>query len=220
LERTVISRKIGQLTSDIEKLKSTLAAIENTDIQKYPENYSMLTTDAALRSELIACRMRHLIYQSTDIKKATYLTSAGVVQGIRIKENKGVLEITLPCLLPKRKKRQSTEFLIDPLYFTLSQYSDSHPLKRFKHCVVCFSHIYSEDFPKRNIRDYDNLELKQLLDVIATFIMEDDTGLLVDAYNTTEIGTADCTRISVMEKDRFSEWLKIRENSLKTISDF
>lgn len=220
MDRTVISRKIGQLTSDIEKLKNTLAAIENTDVQKYPENYDMLTTDAALRSELIACRMRHLIYQNTNTKKATYLASAGVVQGIRINDNKGILEITLPCLLPKRKKRQSTEFLIDPLYFTLSQYSDSHPLKRFKHCVVCFSHIYSADFPKQNVRDYDNLELKQLLDAIATFIMEDDTGLLVDAYNTTEIGESDCTRISVMEKDRFTKWLKEREKSLKTISDF
>ena len=62
MERTVISRRIGQLTSDIDKLKSTLAAIEGTDIALYPENYNMLTTDAALRSELIACRMRHLIY--------------------------------------------------------------------------------------------------------------------------------------------------------------
>lgn len=220
MERSVISKRIGLLASDMEKLKSTLAAIENTDIQKYPDNYNMLITDAALRSELIACRMRRLIYQSTDIKKETYLTSAGVVQGIKINDNNGILEIDLPCLLPKRKKRQSTEFLIDPLHFTLSQYSDSHPLKRFKHCVVCFSHVYSEEFPKQNIRDYDNLELKQLLDVIATFIMEDDTGLLVDAYNTTEIGNNDCTRISVMDKNRFSEWLKERENSLKTISDF
>lgn len=220
MERSVISKRIGLLASDMEKLKSTLAAIENTDIQKYPDNYNMLITDAALRSELIACRMRRLIYQSTDIKKETYLTSAGVVQGIKINDNNGILEIDLPCLLPKRKKRQSTEFLIDPLYFTLSQYSDSHPLKRFKHCVVCFSQVYSEEFPKQNIRDYDNLELKQLLDVIATFIMEDDTGLLVDAYNTTEIGNNDCTRIFVMDKNRFSEWLKERENSLKTISDF
>ena len=212
MERTVISKKIGQLASDIDKLKNTLAAIECADIENYPENYNMLTTDAALRSELIACRMRHLLYQTTDVKKDIYLTSAGVVQGIRINDENGVLEITLPCLLPKRKKRQSTEFLIDPLYFTLSQYSDSHPLKKFKHCVVCFSHIYSSDFPKQNIRDYDNLELKQLLDVIATFIMEDDTGILVDAYNTTEIGNYDCTRIFVMDKSMFSEWLKEREN--------
>ena len=89
MERTVISKRIGQLTSDIDKLRSTLAAIESTDISLYPENYNMLTTDAALRSELIACRMRHLIYQSTATKKETYLASAGVVQGINIHDEDG-----------------------------------------------------------------------------------------------------------------------------------
>ena len=220
MDRTSILRRIGSIKGDIAKLSNTLCAIENADIENYPDNYAMLTTDAALRSELIACRMRHLLYGSTTTRKETYLASAGVVQGIRIEETDGVLEITLPCLLPKRKQRQSTEFLIDPLYFTLSQYADSHKLPRYKHCVVCFSHIYSEKFQNRRVRDYDNLELKQLLDVLSTFIMEDDTGLLVDAYNTTEIGESDCTRISVMSKDHFTVWLSQREKSLKTISDF
>ena len=218
--RTSISRRIGSIKGDIEKLSNTLCAIEKTDIENYPDNYAMLTTDAALRSELIACRMRHLLYGSTATRKETYLASAGVVQGIRIKAQENMLEITLPCLLPKRKQRQSTEFLIDPLYFTLSQYSDNNELPKFRQCVVCFSHIYSEKFHNRRVRDYDNLELKQLLDVLSTFIMVDDTGLLVDAYNTTEIGEADCTRISVMAKEDFPKWLNEREKSLKTISDF
>lgn len=73
--------------------------------------------------------------------------------------------------------------------------------------------------PPNRVRDYDNLELKQLLDVIATFVMEDDTGLLCDAYNTTEIGDGDCTRVSVMDKERFQGWLSDRENRLRSISD-
>ena len=220
MDRTSISRRIGSIKGDIEKLSNTLCAIEKTDIENYPENYAMLTTDAALRSELIACHMRHLLYGSTTTRKETYLASAGVVQGIRVQTQENMLEITLPCLLPKRKQRQSTEFLIDPLYFTLSQYSDNNELPKFRQCVVCFSHIYSEKFHNRRVRDYDNLELKQLLDVLSTFIMVDDTGLLVDAYNTTEIGEADCTRISVMAKEDFPKWLNEREKSLKTISDF
>ena len=57
-------------------------------------------------------------------------------------------------------------------------------------------------------------------DRIAAFVMEDDSGLLCDAYNTTELGEQDCTCISVMGKERFSEWLEERENRLKSISDF
>ena len=220
MDRQIINKRIEGITSDIEKLLRTLRAMENTDISQYPENYEMLSTDAALRGELITCRLRHLIYVSTNVKKTDYLASAGVVQGIEIQCEDGILEITLPCLLPKRKQRKSTEFLIDPLYFTLSSYADNHSLPHFEECVVCFSHVYDRELSSRRIRDYDNLELKQILDVVSTFVMVDDTGLLCDAYNTTELGESDCTRITVMEKERFTEWLNKRKNSIESISDF
>ena len=51
--------------------------MDTTDIQRYPDNYEVLSTDAALRAEKIACRLRHLIYSSTTIHKGDYLTSAG-----------------------------------------------------------------------------------------------------------------------------------------------
>ena len=220
MDRQIINKRIEGIASDIEKLLRTLRAMENTDISQYPDNYEMLSTDAALRGELITCRLRHLIYVSTNVKKTDYLASAGVVQGIEIQCEDGILEITLPCLLPKRKQRKSTEFLIDPLYFTLSSYADNHSLPHFEECVVCFSHVYDRELSSRRIRDYDNLELKQILDVVSTFVMVDDTGLLCDAYNTTELGESDCTRITVMEKERFTEWLNKRKNSIESISDF
>lgn len=220
MDRQIINKRIEGIANDIEKLLRTLRAMENTDISQYPENYEMLSTDAALRGELITCRLRHLIYVSTNVKKTDYLASAGVVQGIEIQCEDGILEITLPCLLPKRKQRKSTEFLIDPLYFTLSSYADNHSIPRFEKCVVCFSHVYDKELSSRRIRDYDNLELKQILDVVSTFVMVDDTGLLCDAYNTTELGESDCTRITVMKKECFTEWLNKRKNSIESISDF
>lgn len=220
MDRQIINKRITGIQSEIDKLVRTLCAMANTDLSQYPENYEMLSTDAALRAELITCRLRHLIYSTTNIKKSEYLASAGVVQGIEIECKDGILEITLPSLLPKRKQRRSTEFLVDPLYFTLSSYVDNHNLPRFRECVVCFSHVYDENLSTRRVRDYDNYELKQLLDVISSFVMEDDTGILCDAYNTTEIGTSDCTRITIMGKDRFPEWYKKQGSNLKSISDF
>ena len=58
------------------------------------------------------------------------------------------------------------------------------------------------------------------MDVIAAFVMEDDSGLLCDAYNTTELGEQDCTCISVMDQKSFSEWLSKRQDHMKSISDF
>ena len=220
MDRQTLNKRIVGIQNEVEKLIRTLRALEHTDLSQYPENYEMLSTDAALRSELITCRLRHLIYNSTDVKKVEYLASAGIVQGIEIKCEDDILEITLPCLLPKKKQRKSTEFLIDPLYFTLSSYVRNHIVPRFNECVVCFSHVYDKNLSIRRVRDYDNLELKQILDVVCAFVMEDDTGLLCDAYNTTELGDSDCTRITIMGKERLSEWLEKRKSSIKSISDF
>ena len=41
-----------------------------------------------------------------------------------MREENGVLKITLPCLLPKRKKQESTKFITAPLYFTLIRFSE------------------------------------------------------------------------------------------------
>ena len=220
MDRQTLNKRITEIHCEIEKLARTLRAMESTDLAEYPENYEKLSTDAALLGELITCRLRHLIYGTTTVKKSEYLTSAGVIQGIDIKCEDGILEITLPCLLPKRKQRRSTGFLIDPLYCTLSSYVCNHKVPHFKDCVVCFAHVYDESMPSTRIRDYDNLELKQLLDVVSSFVMLDDSGLLCDAYNTTEWGTTDCTRMTIMPKERFPKWLEERKNVIKNISDF
>lgn len=219
LDRAILSKRITSILSDISRLNSALYALNTTDIQRYPENYEVLSTDAALRAERIACRLRHIIYAATPIKKEEYLTSAAVMQGVEIQEEDGIIEIKLPCLLPKRKQRQSTEFLLDPFTAALAQFAKSHAMPRLRHCVVCFSHVYCKDLPLQRVRDYDNLELKQFLDVAASFILTDDSGLLCDAYNTTELGPEDCTRISIMDSARFPDWLDARQTALRSIKD-
>ena len=169
MNRAIISQRITSILAEIERLNNALYAMNTTDIQRYPDNYEVLSTDAALRAERITCRLRHLIYATTSIKKEDYLRSAETMQGIEIHEHGGILEIKLPCLLPKRRQRQSTEFLLDPFTTALSDYAAHHTMPQFRHCVVCFSHIYAQELPERRIRDYDNLELKQFLDVAASF---------------------------------------------------
>ena len=219
MDRANLSQRITSILSDISRLNNALYALNMTDIQRYPENYEVLCTDAALRGEWIACRLRHLIYATTRVQKEVYLASAAVLQGIEIETKNDILMITLPCVFPKRKQRQSTEYLLDPFYNALSQYVRTHPIPRLRHCVVCFSHIYAADQPLGRIRDYDNLELKQFLDVAASFVMTDDGGLSCDTYHTTELGDADCTRIFIMDRKHFPEWVAERAISLQSASN-
>ena len=220
MDRNLISHRVGSILDDMSRLSNALYAMDTIDIQRYPDNYETLSTDAALRAERIACRLRHLIYSSTTIRKGDYLRSASTMHGISIAYESGVLEVTLPTLLPKRRQRQSDEFLLDPLYFALEQYAKEHSMPHYRDCVVCFAQVYDRTLPPKLVRDFDNLDEKHLLDLISAFVMTDDTGLLCDAYNTAELGDQDCTRIYVMDKRQFPVWLAEHKSELKTISNF
>ena len=70
------------------------------------------------------------------------------------------------------------------------------------------------------MRFYDNLEMKQILDVVCAYLLMDDNGLLCNVYNTTELGEEDVTKLFVMDQDMFPGWLEEHQNALETMSDF
>ena len=218
--KAIISGRFTRIISEVDRLRGLLCSLVITDQERYPENYEAASVDATLRAEQIACELRHLVYASTTLRKDDYLSLAAETLGIEISQENGVLSIRLPALLPKRKQKKSGEYLLDPMTEALDRYFKGHPAIRFEHCVVCFTHIYDRELPDRRVRDYDNLELKQFLDVVTAFILTDDGGLLCDAYNTTELGDGDCTMLYVMDSQRFPQWLSERQNRVKSISDF
>ena len=220
MDRKMITHRISDILSNLSRLTNNLHAMDSLDIQRYPDNYETISTEAVLRAEKIACQLRSLLFASTNILREEYLVKAGEAHGIEITQEEGILAVTLPRLLPKKKGKQSSVFLLDPLGATLAEYAKEQTLPRFRECVVCISHVYDHKLPEQCIPDYDNLQQKQLLDMIALYVMADDNGLLCDAYNTTELGECACTRVYIMEKNRFAGWLIQRENDLKSISDF
>ena len=198
MDRNMITHRIRDVSGNIARLNSNLHAMNSLDIQRYPDNYETLSTEAALRAEKIACQLRSLLYASTGIPKEEYLVKAGEAHGIDIHDDDGILEITLPRLLPRKKSKQSSLFMLDPLGAALAKYTTENTVQRFRECVVCISHVYDHELPDWCLLDYDNLQQKQLLDLIALYVMLDDSGVLCDAYNTTELGEKDCTRIYIM----------------------
>lgn len=161
--KTVFDR-LQSIDDEVQKLHNTIFALKTTDIQAYADKYEELSISAALRSERIACQLRNLVYTTTDTGKKDYLKQAAAVQGIKISFSNSVLSITMPGLLPKRKLRTNTAFLHEPLNLALQTYVTEHSIPLYKRCVVCFSQIYDQSLSLQRIRDYDNLEFKQILD--------------------------------------------------------
>lgn len=219
MDSTELLQRISGIEDGLEKLKNSVYAMKITDIQKYPANYEALSTDAAIRSERLACQLRNLIFATGLISKTTYMEKAAKTQGILISAESNLLSIRLPGLLPKRKAHLNIAFINEPLHYALQKYMDTHPLQLFDSCVVCFIQVYDRRMPLRRIRDYDNMEFKQILDTISPFVLKDDNGLYCDSYHTTELGDTDYTSVNIMEKSIFPAWLQSKKNSITDLSE-
>ena len=175
--------------------------------------------NAALRAERIACQRRNRGCLAAPGKRSGYLKEAADAHGIEISQDEDLISITLPGLLPKRKQHVNAAFLHEPLNYALQNYLTVHSLPLYRECVVCFSQIYDRNGPFDRVRDYDNLEFKQLLDTIATYIMVDDSGLYCDSYHTTELGNEDYTSVNIMEKSVFPAWLRSMNEQISDLSE-
>lgn len=215
-----ISNRLSEIEDDIAKLKNIIYALKVTDTTNYPQIYEELSIDAAFRMEQLACSLRNIIYAANIVPKQVIMDKAAKAHGITIHLSDDMVEIALPGLIPKRSKGRNSAFLTDPLHSFLDQYTKEQKLPRFTECVVCFSHVYNRELSIRRIRDYDNQECKQLLDTVAAFLLLDDSGLLCDAYHTTEFSDHDYTLLTIMSKSYFPYWLSAKEERRQSISDF
>lgn len=102
------------------------------------------------------------------------------------------------------------------LHVALKQYAEQQNLPHFRECTVCIEHVYDRCLPIKAVRDYDNLETKEVLDIITLYCMTDETGALCDQFQTTRFADSSCTIISVMQKEKFSAWLDMK-NPAKSV---
>lgn len=223
MEKQVIFERLARIRNDIGRLEQKLEALRTRGLPIQGTEYQKLILDTARLAERTACSIRNLVFDADLMPRQKLLLQSAHAQGIQVSHSDGIVTIRLPGLLPKRSSRINTAFLTEPLYACLEEYEKEHALPRYHSCVVCFLHIYDCTLPSRRVRDYDNLECKQLLDTAAAFLMTDDSGLLCDLYHTTLSGSEDYTMLIIMNKNRFPAWLEGRkelENENETISDY
>lgn len=216
----IIFQQVQNIEDELRKLQQQLFTLQSTDLSNSKDQYESVSTNAALRAERITCQLRNLVYIANPYRKESYLNLASNAQGINISSENDVLKITMPGLLPKRRVHTNTAFLHEPLNYALQKYLRKNPIELYEYCVVCFDQIYDHNLSKQRIRDYDNLEFKQILDTIATYVLLDDSGLFCDLYHTTDFGKTDATVIYIMNQSVFSDWITTHKKQIQHISDF
>lgn len=183
-----------------------------------PEQFIETAKSTALLSERSTAQLRNFLFTICGGMPQDYYLQAAEMQGIRVDMTDGILSVRLPALLPKKTRTEGFKFLQPTLHAALKQYAKQNGLPHFRECTVCIDHVYDRCLPVKAVRDYDNLEMKEVLDIIALYCMTDDTGALCDQFQTTRFADSSCTIISVMQKEKFSAWLDMK-NPAKSVKN-
>lgn len=207
MDESNFQTRIRRIQNEVIRLNNSLFALEAYNRQKYPDNFLELSLDTSARAETIACRLRHLIGDYGVLSPSEPLRIAAGAQGIQIRQQEDWTQISIPRLLPKRKAAKNGEFIMAPLHYILSDYCRQHEIRKFRACSVCFVHTYDRALDLGRIRDYDNLETRNVLNLITAYFLLDDGGRYCNVYHTTALGDKDGTEIYIMPQEKFLMFL-------------
>ena len=189
--------RINRLKADVARFQYVIYAYETTDYSRYPENFEKLGLEVAMKAEAIACSTRDIVSTLPSIGKKRTLLAAADAQGIKIEKRPFGYEIVMPGLMTKRDDRSNVPFLLEPLSYALDEFARKEMIERYDKALIWFIYEYADDTPARHIRDYDNIESKEVLDMINAFFLLDDGGDFCQLHYSSCRGERDCTRIII-----------------------
>ena len=134
-----------------------------------PEQFIKTAKSAALLSERSTAQLRNFLFTVCGGMPQDYYLQAAEMQGIRLNVDDDILSVRLPALLLKKTRTEGFKFLQPAIHAALKQYAEQQNLPHFCECTICIEHIYDRCLPIKAVRDYDNLEMKEVLDIIALY---------------------------------------------------
>lgn len=114
--------------------------------------------------------------------------------------------LRMPSLLPKKSKG-SPGFVSDPLYPAMNRFWRGKQPLRYPDNVIVFRHVYSGDRAERIYRDHDNIEINKVVDIVALYVMTDDSPLRCRHYYCSAVGSSNRTEVYVVPRSEFIRWL-------------
>ena len=151
------------------------------------------------------CNLRDILanVRQEPIKRS--LSKCADRMGITVQKTNGVLEVTLPMILPTKKKAKS-EYLFEPLFFAMDKASKEESFFLKEKAMMCIEFIHDKNNKTIHRGDHDNKEVKQVIDAIAPFVVRDDRDDYLSLCQISSEGNFNHTKVYVMPEKCFSEF--------------
>jgi hypothetical protein len=202
--------RIGQAGRRIGKVEAALDEVGAHAFRGDMEGAYEAAFELADQAERLALIARDLP-ACTGHPRAREMMEGAMLESIPISigfTGEGWFCARLPALLP-RKGKGSPAWLTDPLHQAMSRFFRGKEPVRYPCSVAVFRHVYSRDRPERQYRDHDNIELNRVMDIVALYVMADDSPMGCRHYYCSAPGTGDRTEVYVVPRDGFARWLSL-----------
>jgi len=207
-----------QVQSDLAKFKRHTPMPEDDVIalMKYIGRFEQLIseenyTELGYIAECFMCELRDILANVKQEPRKETVSRCANNMGITVQKTNGVLEVTLPMIIPAKKKAKA-EYLFDPIFFAMEKASKETPFFLKEKAMMCIEFIYDKN--KKNIPrgDYDNKEVKQVIDAIANFVVPDDSDDYLSICQISSVGKYSHTKVYVMPEKDFGEFFLKYQN--------
>ena len=121
---------------------------------------------------------------------------------------RGWFFMRMPSLV-SQKDLANKEYVRGMLYPALRRFWDGKPAARMPESVIIFRHVYDCRNEEVQKRDYDNVEVKFVVDAIAMHLLKDDSPEYCEVFHCTARGMEDCLDVFVVPQDYFQYWYEV-----------
>ena len=172
-----------------------LEQLQNTEPDRETRN-DMLQR-IVIQGESLANNLRQMLLQYSDGNPTIHKEQISRRNGYFIYADGKDTIIELPQLPLRQHRSVNCRYILDPLLYSLDQYTRETGCSRYEYCTIKITHVFPEEITLRQIHDYDNLEVKKILDVISLYLMVDDNIRRCHVYHMSAVGDELWTQIRI-----------------------
>ncbi len=206
---TITNSDFEQIQKDLELFKNH-TPMQETDSARLlgyldrlgrlisDENYSELEYIA----ECFMCAIREIMANVKQESKQEIQIKCADSMGITAEKKDGILEVTLPMILPTKTKAKA-EYLFEPLFFVMENFSKNEDVFINEKAMMCIEFIYGKNNKNSPRGDHDNKEVKQVIDAISSFVVPDDSDNYLSLCQISSEGERNYTKVYVMPERCF-----------------
>ena len=162
-------------------------------------------------AECFICRLRDILANEKQESRKEALVKCADSMGITVQKTNGVLEVTLPMIIPTKKKAKA-EFLFEPLFVAMEKASSNESFFINEKAMMCIEFIYDKNNKNIPRGDHDNKEVKQVIDAISAFVVPDDSDNYLSLCMVSSEGEYNHTKVYVMPEKDFGEFFLSYKN--------